>query len=241
MEIEQLAVNYQPDQACIETVRKSKILILVGVTSAGKDTLKQKLLENPIYHRIVTYTTRLPRVNDGVLETDGLPYHFVSKEEMRQLLIDHQMIEINRFGENYYGTGKKDLDDATKQNKAALGDIDVHGVDALYRIAPNSVKAIFVIPPDYETWTVRINKRYSPTGLSEAEWQTRRNLAIAELEHALNMPNYNFVVNDDLDIALSTINDIAIQENDNLGHQDDEARQAGRGLLLAIKQASGTR
>ena len=236
MGIKELAVNYKINQFGIDIVRKSKTVFLVGITSAGKDTILNKLLELPNYHLIVSHTTRKPRVNNNVMEKNGFDYHFVSKDEMANLLVDNKMVEINCFGGNYYGTSISELAKASADNKIAISDIDVNGISSFYDIAPNSVTAIFIVPPDYKTWQNRIKSRYNSIELFNKDWLDRREIAINELEYVLSVSHYHFVINDDLDRAARITNKIACHENDVFGRGDDEARLRARDLLDAIKQ-----
>lgn len=238
MSIERLAANYKIDQFGISIVRKSKTVFIVGIVSAGKDTMIKRLIESPDYHLVVTHTTRKPRVNNGVLEKDGVDYHFVSFDEMSELLKNHKMVEVNNFGGNYYGTSIAEIDNANKNNKIAISAIEVHGVSSFYDIAPNNTTAIFVVPPDYNTWIERIKNRYDSIETFENEWQTRREITINELEYVLGVPNYHFVINDNLDRAVKVADKIARHENDSFNRIDDEARLRARDLLDAIKQAS---
>ena len=52
------------------------MLILVGKSSSGKDTIQKELIKLG-YTPIVNYTTRPPRIG----EVDGIAYHFVTQEE----------------------------------------------------------------------------------------------------------------------------------------------------------------
>jgi len=237
MEIDQVISIYQPDQIGLQTVHESKIVFLAGIISAGKDTIKNKLLNSSEYHPIVTHTTRPPRINDGVLEQDGTAYHFVTRDQMRQLLLDHKMIEANHFGETYYSTSVKEFSDANAQHKIALATLDINGISSFYNIAPHNVTAIFIIPPDYSTWLQRVKKRYASIDLFEKEWQARRDLSIIELEYALQVPYYHFVINDDLDHAVKVADKIAHSVDDIFCRGDDEARIKTRDFLDAIRQA----
>ncbi len=58
--LKNLIENYQPNQAAIEVVRRTKIVLLVGISGAGKDTLKRRLLEDAEFVDVVSYTTRQP-------------------------------------------------------------------------------------------------------------------------------------------------------------------------------------
>lgn len=236
MEIEQLAANYKIDRFGIDIVRESKTVFIVGITSAGKDTIVKRLLDSVDYHLIVSHTTRQPRVNNSVMEQDGVDYHFVTREQMAGLLSEHKMIEINCFGGNYYGASVGELADASLEGKIAISDIDINGISSFYDIAPNSVTAIFIVPPDYETWLSRVQNRYESIELFERDWQTRREIAINELEHVLGVSHYHFVINDDLERAVRITDKIAHHENNVFGRGDDEARLRARDLLDAIKR-----
>lgn len=235
MEIEQLAKNYKIDQAGIDVIRQSRIAFLVGITSAGKDTIQKKLLSNDDYYSVVSHTTRMPRSNNGIMEKDGVSYHFVTFDQMADLLFHQKMVEINKFGDNYYGASIQEFADANKYNKIAVTDLDVHGISSFYDIAPNNISAVFVVPPDYETWLDRVKRRYDSLESFEADWRVRRDIAVSELTHALSVPYYRFVINDDLDRAVKVVDKITREGSGNFGRGDDEARIRARGLLDAIK------
>ena len=57
---------------------------------------------------------------------------------------------------------------------------------------------------------------------------------MAELEHALAVPYYHFIINDDLDRAVRVVTEIAHRE-DLFNRQDDEVRLQARDLLDTIK------
>lgn len=235
MDIETLLQAYQPSDEAVSVLRQTKIVLLVGIVSAGKDTIQRQVLQSDEYYAIITHTTRAPRVNAGVLEQDGREYHFVSQNQMYNLVRNRQMIEVNKFGENFYGTSVNEFRVARSQRKIALGDIDIHGIASFRAVAPDSVTALFVVPPDYATWRERLQKRYDSPETFATEWRNRRELTIAELEAALSVPYYHFIINDDLDRAVRVVHQIA-QRPDMFRREDDEARLAARDLLEAIKQ-----
>lgn len=235
MKIDQLAKDYKIDQAGIDVVRRSKTVFIVGITSAGKDTIVKELLKSPDYHLIVSHTTRQPRVNNGVSEKDGVDYHFVTKDEMGDLLANKKMIEVNCYGSEYYGTSVGEFELANNNHKIAISDIEINGVSSFYDIAPNSVTAIFIVPPDYETWLSRIQKRYETIELFERDWLVRREIAINELEHVLSVPHYHFIINDELTRAVKITDKIARLKVNQFGRGDDEARLRARDLLDSIK------
>src|ERR1039458_2227628 len=77
---------YKPAAATTELIRSTPILLLVGPTGAGKDSLKDKLLATGQYHHIVSHTTRPPRINHGIVEQDGREYHFIDMATAEKML-----------------------------------------------------------------------------------------------------------------------------------------------------------
>jgi guanylate kinase len=234
MSVAQLSQTYEPDQRAIDIVRAADILLLAGISGAGKDTIQKQLLQKDGYHRIVTHTTRQPRENNGTMEQDGREYHFVSFEQMQDLLERHQLIEVNQYGVNFYGTSVTEFETAKNMKKIAIGDIDVNGVEVFRRIASDNVRALFLIPPDYATWRQRLSSRYQTNQEFESEYPARRTTAIQELEHTLSVPYYHFIINDDLARAVRVTDEIA-HRKDMFNQHDDEARLKARELLASIK------
>lgn len=237
MAIKELADKYKPNQAAVDIVRQSQVVLLVGIASAGKSTIQQKLVDSLHYYPIVTYTTRAPRENNGVLEKNGESYHFVSVDQMARMLIDYKMLEINCFSGNYYGTGVQEFINANSQRKIALANIDINGVACYKKIAPDCVKAIFIVPPDYSAWVSRFSGRYTSEVEFDKVFHSRLQTAINEIEQALNTTYYNFVINDGLDEAVSTVDKIARVLRTGEVYDDSLARDCAKNLLKSIKQS----
>jgi guanylate kinase len=235
MNLEQSVASYSPPQSSIEFLKDTTIALLVGISGAGKDTIQARLLENPDYHSIITHTTRPPRENNGILEQNGREYHFVSEAEMASLLENDELIEINKFGQNYYATSMAEFRKAYAENKIALGDIDINGIAAFREVVGDAVRAIFVVPPDYQSWRQRLRARYSSDEDFERELPARSKIAVDELEHALSVPYFHIIINDDLERAIGAVDDIAHRPNAFV-RQDDEARLAARDLLEDIRR-----
>lgn len=234
MTIEELYSSYQPDSDAITTLRSANIVLLAGISGAGKDTLQTKLLKDSQYHKIVTHTTRRPRMNDGVMEENGREYHFVTQEQMAELLQHHKMIEINNYAGNYYGTSASEFEAARQAEKVAIGNIDVNGIAAFRELAGGAVRALFIVPPDYDTWCQRLRSRYVSDEEFAEKFPARRDEALKELEQALKVSYYDFVINDDLDRAVAVVDKIAHRDN-SIPHRDKGARERTEKLLEDIK------
>ena len=217
----------------MEMVRNTHITLLVGISGAGKDTIKKRLLQNADYRDIVSHTTRAPRSNNGALEEADVDYHFIDEAQARQMLESHEFVEAKYVHGTVYGTSVAELQRSHDEQKIAVTDIDVQGV-AEYKELAQSVVAIFILPPNYTTWRQRLRARYESDEAFETEWPKRRASAIDELTHALEVPYYHFIVNDELDEAVQIADDIA-HHGDIFHRKDDELRLRARDLLEAIK------
>lgn len=86
------------------------MIILLGKTASGKDTICNYLVQKHHYKRIVTYTSRPMRPN----EKDNVHYHFITKEDFIEKINNKFFAEWKayetEFGIWYYGTALEDLE-----------------------------------------------------------------------------------------------------------------------------------
>jgi guanylate kinase len=97
------------------------------------------------------------------------------------------------------------------------------------------VTPIFVLPPDFETWQERLRARYAGREPDQADLATRMDTAMKELNEALSKDYFEFVINDQLERAVTAVDDIAhgrlsVKRNEN-------ARQLAEELLEKLNQA----
>ena len=225
--LQALVDAYTISPAAVELVRKTPVTLLVGVSGAGKDTIKHELLKTGNYHHIVSHTTRALRENGGVMEQDGVEYHFISKEKAAEMLQNGEFVEAKKYGDNVYGTSVAEIQKAFDEGKIAITDIEVQGV-AEYKAISGSVIAIFILPPSYEEWQRRLHARYGEKGVDPVDIAKRMQTAIAELEEALDKPYYHFVVNEKLDEAVRAVDSIA--------HHNDEFTTVDRSFRIWAEQ-----
>ncbi len=237
MSLNEKITNYQPSEATIELVRKAAIVLLVGIAGAGKDTTKRELLKQPGFRDIVSHTTRAPRENNGMHERDGKDYHFITIETAERMIDTREFVEVKYVhGQTVYGTSVDEIQAGYEVRKISITDVDVQGVDEYKKLSQNVV-AIFLLPPTYDVWRQRLANRYATSQEFDAEWPKRRQSAISELEYALSVPYYHFIVNDQLDETVRIASEIA-HKPDVFNRKDDEARIAARDILDELKRLS---
>ena len=77
------------------------LVILSGVSGAGKDTIKKELLKRiPNAVTLPSFTSRDMRPG----EVEGDHYHFISKEEFEDMIANNKLLEYAQYVDNYYGT-----------------------------------------------------------------------------------------------------------------------------------------
>ena len=136
-DLQQKLKDYQVPQEAIELIQKTKVAFLVGVSGAGKDTVMKQLLATGKYHYIVSHTTRKPRENQGILEQNGVDYHFIDLETAETMLDNQAYIEAKMYSGNIYGTSVAEIQQAYADNKVAISDIEVQGVAEYKAVAPS--------------------------------------------------------------------------------------------------------
>ncbi len=233
MTLQEKIERYEVNDNIRSLLEQVPIALLVGIAGAGKDTIKKQLLRSDAYTDIVSHTTRPPRSNNGVPETDGVEYHFITSEEAGAMVDAHGFVEVKYVHGTIYGTSVSELEEARDAGKIAVNDLDIQGVDELKELKRDII-AIFILPPSYEVWLARLKKRYATEAEFTREWPKRRDSAIRELRHALEVPYYHFILNDDLDKAVIAAGKIAHSE-DSFYRKDDEARLAARDILASIE------
>lgn len=222
---------YKPDDSVKKLIKETPILLLVGPTGAGKDAVKEKLLATGGYHHIVSHTTRKPRVNRGVPEQDGVDYHFIDKTEAGKMLDEHGFVEAKIYSGNLYGTSVAEIRSAHDEGKTAMTDIEVQGV-AEYKELDPGVMAVFLLPPDFETWQARLRHRYGDVVDAE-DMRLRMRTALDELARLLKSDYYVAVINEDLDTVFKQIQDF-VGSRDRAATDDAKARAVAQQLAIDI-------
>lgn len=231
MSLEQLIENYRPDREAVEIVSQTRLMFLVGIAGAGKNTLASLLLDNDEFMGIVSHTTRQPRVNNGVSEIDGVNYHFIDTTEAEAMLQAKQFVEAKYVHGTIYGTSVQSVKQIHDQGKIGLTDIDIQGVQE-YRQMSSKIIPIFILPPDYETWKQRFLSRYNGQ-VQLDDFKRRCQTAIGELESVLQADYYHFIVNDDKHRAAKVIRQIA--EGDVSPEVNQQARSLAEQLLAKLR------
>lgn len=85
------------------------MIILLGKSASGKDTIVRNLVEQHDYKRIITWTTRPMRPG----EKEGVTYHYTTEEDFKKKINEGFFVEWKKYetvkGTWYYGTALDDI------------------------------------------------------------------------------------------------------------------------------------
>lgn len=79
------------------------MLVLVGASASGKTDITKFLIEAYGYKKMITTTSRKPRMD----EVNGVDYNFVSRKVFENRIKKNSFLEYVLYNDNYYGTPKK--------------------------------------------------------------------------------------------------------------------------------------
>jgi guanylate kinase len=152
-------------------------------------------------------------------------------------MLDNQaLIEAKIYSGNLYGTSVAEIQTAHDKGKIAMTDIEVQGV-AEYKTLDPDVMAIFLLPPDFDTWQTRLRRRYGD--VVDAEDSERRlQTALEEIEQLLNTDYYVTLINDDLDKTFDQVQTIT-KSKPRPTIDDSAARAVAKRLALDIQAHLG--
>lgn len=205
-EFERILGGYQPSPAARQALGQINLTILSAPTASGRNTIINELVKTGRYHYLVSDTTRQPRVNNGLPEKNGQEYWFRSEREFLADLKAGEFLEAAIIhNQQVSGTSVRELQKAAKENKMAIGETEVVGAEHIHQIKPDTI-FIFLLPPSFEIWMQRLAARGQ---MDINELRRRLSSAKIELETAVKKDYFNFVINDDLDKALSKVDSLA--------------------------------
>ena len=117
------------------------LVILSGVSGAGKDTIKKELLKR--MDDVITlpsFTSREKRPT----EEEGVQYHFITKEEFEEKIKNGDFYEYDVHHGNYYGTSRELMGNKIKEGKIIVKDIEVNGTENLLKILGNDTRIVTI-------------------------------------------------------------------------------------------------
>ncbi|MDR1915823.1 MAG: guanylate kinase [Synergistaceae bacterium] len=166
---------------------RGRLFIMSGPAGTGKGTLRKILFEEiPDFVYSISCTTRKIRPD----ETEGVDYHFVSKDEFGRMVAEDEFLEWAEVHGSYYGTRRRDVEAFLDEGKDVLLEIDVQGALQVKSREPDVV-TIFISPPSLDELENRLEDRGTE---SPEQLAVRLRNAVMEMRHARE---YDYIVVND--------------------------------------------
>ena len=178
-------------------------IVLSSPSGAGKTSISKKLLKKDKNISLsISCTTRPKRKG----EVNNKDYIFISDDKFKKDIQSNKFLE-HAFVFGYrYGTLKQSVKNLFKKKRDVLFDIDWQGFQQLKQ-SGMEVVGIFILPPSKKELIRRLKIRGRDTA---KEMKKRMSLAQNEISH---FPEYDYVVvNNDLDLCVSQIQNIILAE-----------------------------
>ena len=184
-----------------DSTTRGRLIIISGPSGVGKSTITRELVARlRDAYLSVSMTTR-PQAPG---EQDGREYWFVSRPEFRRRIEEGALLEYAEVFGNLYGTPRDKTEEALREGRTVILEIDVQGAKQIKAQYPQAVM-VFILPPSVKVLAERMGRRGR-----EGEEAARRRLGGAGSEIAAAWQYYDhMVINDDLEQAIHEVIQIA--------------------------------
>ncbi|MDQ3064741.1 MAG: hypothetical protein M3Q36_00520 [bacterium] len=191
--LKDLQPGYRANPQVLAQLSHINILAVIGPTGAGKSTIvRQSGL--PF---VIGDTTRAPR--EG--EVQGKDYNFrIDFENMVREIDDGEFVQyVIQRDIDIYGTRSSSY----PASGVCVMSILATALVDFRNIGFNSLRPIYIVPPNHSEWMRRISAH------RDKDLEARLLEAKESLMAALNDPSYVFIINDNLETAISVLQGVA--------------------------------
>ena len=180
-------------------MRKGTLAVISGFSGVGKGTVVRELVKRYPYALSVSATTRDPRPG----ETDGISYHFITKEAFEERIREGDFFEWASYGDQYYGTPKSFVLEELEKGNDVILEIEAAGAMKVKAQLPEAL-LIYMLPPSMQ----ELKRRLVGRG-TETEEKIEKRLKKAKDEELEIAREYDFlIVNNDLETCISELHRI---------------------------------
>jgi len=187
--------------------RQGLLIVLSGPSGVGKgEILKRARARLDGFVEVVesiSATTRQPRPD----ETDGVQFHFRSREEFEAMRLRGEFLECAEYVGNLYGTPRAWVEQQLRAGRDVVLEIEVQGGLQVRRQCPDAV-LVFVLPPSWEELCRRLEQRRTESREIREQRMTTARRELAQVRE------YDYlIVNDRLDDAVEAFVSIVRAEH----------------------------
>jgi guanylate kinase len=200
---------------------RGRLFVIAAPSGAGKTSLVKALLSRrPELHVSISHTTRARRPT----EEHGREYYFTTPPDFQELIARGEFLEHAQVFDNYYGTGRRPVEEQLAKGRNVILEIDWQGA-RLVRAALPECLSVFILPPSRLALEERLRNRKTDS----AEVIARRlRDSIGDMSH---WKEFDYVVvNDDFERAVTDLGRIV----DGRGEDLRASREALKSLLAEL-------
>ena len=182
-----------------ESRRRGSLFVIAAPSGAGKTSLvKEVLKRDPSLKVSVSHTTRKQRPT----EVPGRDYHFTTVDEFRRLRDAGEFLEHAQVFDNFYGTGRAQVEALRNAGHNVILEIDWQGAQQVRKAQPDC-QTVFILPPSRRDLESRLRNRMTD---SDEVIARRLRDSIADMSHYAEFDRV--VVNDDFETAVGQLLEI---------------------------------
>jgi len=176
--------------------RRGALFVIAAPSGAGKTTLVKAVLDrDPKLKVSVSHTTRKQRPT----EVPGRDYNFVTIDEFKRLIEKNEFLEHAQVFDNFYGTGRAQVEALRKAGHDVILEIDWQGAQQVRKAQPDC-KTVFILPPSRVELEARLRNRNTD---SDAVIERRLRDSIADMSHYAEFDCV--IVNNDFETAVTEL------------------------------------
>ncbi len=175
---------------------RGSLFVIAAPSGAGKTSLVKAVLDrDPSLRVSVSHTTRKARSH----EVPGEHYYFVDVTEFQRLSDAGEFLEHAQVFDNYYGTGRAQVEALRNAGHDVILEIDWQGARQV-RAAQPDAHTVFILPPSRSELEARLRNRKTD---SEEVIARRLRDSIADMSHYAEFDSV--IVNQDFEDAVGQL------------------------------------
>src|SRR3954465_10232632 len=178
------------------SARRGSLFVIAAPSGAGKTSLVKAVVDrDPSLRVSISHTTRQQRPS----EVPGQHYHFIDVDEFKRLRDAGQFLEHAQVFDNFYGTGRAQVEALRNAGHDVILEIDWQGARQV-RAAQPDAHTIFILPPSRNELEARLRNRKTD---SEEVIARRLRDSIADMSHYAEFDSV--IVNQDFETAVAEL------------------------------------